>query len=97
MRLAIAKLSLVVVLLFPVSALIYEREPSVEIVSVSYIDIEKGITTPINSNYIGKGEKILVITIYNPAIPEKIKYESQHEASFFYSREEMLFTAYNVE
>lgn len=97
MRTAIAVLSLIVAMLIPASALSYEREPSVEVVSVSYIDVQKGITTPINSNYIGKGEKMLVLTIYNPAIPEKVQYDNPMEASFFYSRQDMIFTAYNVE
>lgn len=81
----------------PTSAVSYEREPDVEIVSVSYIDPQKGITTPINSNYLGKGDKILLITIYNPAVREKVEYSSLQESMFFNSREEMLFTAYNVE
>ncbi|MEM1752413.1 MAG: S-layer protein [Archaeoglobaceae archaeon] len=97
MRSAIAVLALIVAILIPASALNYEREPSIEVLSVSYIDIQKGITTPINSNYIGKGEKILVLTIYNPAVPEKIQYDNSMEASFFYSRQDMIFTAYNVE
>lgn len=84
-------------LAIPVSALSYEREPNVEIVSVSYLDPQKGITTPINSIYIGKGEKILVITIYNPAVREKVEYSNPQESMFFNSREDMLFTAYNVE
>lgn len=81
----------------PVSALSYEREPSIEIVSISYLDPQKGITSPINSNYIGKGEKILVVTIYNPAVREKVEYSNINEFMFFNSREDMLFTAYNVE
>lgn len=97
MRSAIAVILLLVAGLIPVSALSYEREPSVEVVSVGYIDPQKGITTPINSNFIGKGEKILVITIYNPAVREEVQYNSLQEAMFFSSREEMLFTAYNVE
>ncbi len=88
---------LLLLALIPVQALDYERKPDVEVLSLSYVDIQKGITTPINSNYIGKGDKILVITVYNPAVREKVKYINQTEASFFSPREDMLFTAYNVE
>ncbi|MEM4504247.1 MAG: hypothetical protein QXW59_05140, partial [Archaeoglobaceae archaeon] len=94
------KVALVLVFLLfaiPTSALSYEREPSIEIVSVGYIDPQKGITTPINSNYIGKGDKILVVTIYNPALRERVEYSDINEFMFFNSREDMLFTAYNVE
>ncbi|MCS7118490.1 MAG: S-layer protein [Archaeoglobaceae archaeon] len=84
-------------LILPVSALNYEREPKVEIVSISYLDPQKGITTPISSNYIDRGEKILVVTIYNSAVREKVEYSDIQESLFFNSREEMLFTAYNVE
>lgn len=97
MRTAIVALSLIIAMLLPVSALSYEREPSVEIVSLSYIDPQKGITTPLSSNHIGKGDKILVVTLYNPAIREKVRYDTLQEAIFFNSREDMLFTAYNVE
>ncbi|TDA26557.1 MAG: hypothetical protein DSN99_06050 [Archaeoglobi archaeon] len=95
MRAAI--LLLLLFALIPVQALDYERKPDVQVLSLSYVDIQRGITTPINSNYIGKGDKILVITVYNPAIREKVKYDNQMEASFFSPREDMLFTAYNVE
>ncbi len=88
---------LLLLLAIPVSALSYERKPSIEIVSISYLDPQKGITTPINSKYVGKGEKILVVTIYNPAIREKVEYSNFNEYLFFNSREDMLFTAYNVE
>ncbi|MEM4702196.1 MAG: hypothetical protein QXK77_02070, partial [Archaeoglobaceae archaeon] len=83
--------------IIPVSALSYEREPSIEVLSISYLDPQKGITTPISSNYISKGEKILVITIYNSAVREKVEYSNLQESLFFNSREDMLFTAYNVE
>lgn len=96
MRLAAVFLFLLLVSI-PACALKYEREPTVEILSVSYLDIQKGITTPINSNYLGKGEKMLVVTIYNPAVREEIRYDNILEASFFNSRQDMLFTAYNVE
>lgn len=92
-----AILLLLLFALIPVQALDYERKPDVQVLSLSYVDIQRGITTPINSNYIGKGDKILVITVYNPAIREKVKYDNQMEASFFSPREDMLFTAYNVE
>ncbi|MCS7144191.1 MAG: S-layer protein [Archaeoglobaceae archaeon] len=97
MRLTIALFALLIAMLIPASAVKYEREPSVEIISVSYVDVQKGITTPISSNYIGKGDKILVVTIYNPAVREEVEYDNQLEAGFFNSREDMLFTAYNVE
>ncbi|MCS7130572.1 MAG: S-layer protein [Archaeoglobaceae archaeon] len=97
MRAEVVAIFIFIAVLIPVPALSYEREPSIEVVSVSYIDIQKGITSPINSNYLGKGEKILLITIYNPAVREKIRYDFIQEAMFFNSREEMLFTAYNVE
>lgn len=97
MKAEVVAIFIFIAVLIPVPALSYEREPSIEVVSVSYIDIQKGITSPINSNYLGKGEKILLITIYNPAVREKIRYDFIQEAMFFNSREEMLFTAYNVE
>jgi len=93
----VALLLLALFAVLPAYALDYERKPSVEILSVSVVDIAKGITTPVNSNYVGKGDKILVITVYNPALREDVEYSSQLEAGFFNSREEMLFTAYNVE
>ncbi|MEM1579071.1 MAG: S-layer protein [Archaeoglobaceae archaeon] len=89
--------ALALLLVCPTMALSYERQPTVEVVSMSYVDIQKGITTPISSNYIGKGEKIIVITLYNPALREKVEYSSLQEAMFFNSREDMLFIAYNVE
>lgn len=92
-----ALLLLCLLALIPVQALDYERKPGIEILSISYVDIQKGITTPISSNYVGKGDKILIITVYNPAVREEVKYASQMEAGFFNSREDMLFTAYNVE
>ncbi|MEM0202436.1 MAG: S-layer protein [Archaeoglobaceae archaeon] len=97
MKMKIALVLVLLLLAIPASALSYEREPSVEIVSVGYLDPQKGITTPINSNYIGKGDKILVVTIYNPAVREKVEYSDINEFMFFNSREDMLFTAYNVE
>jgi hypothetical protein len=96
MRAAVIILLLLLVSV-PVFAIKYEREPTVEVLSVAYLDIQKGITTPINSNYLGKGEKMLVVTIYNPAVIEKIEYDSIQEASFFNSRQDLLFTAYNIE
>uniref|UniRef100_A0A7J2TJV4 S-layer protein n=1 Tax=Archaeoglobus fulgidus TaxID=2234 RepID=A0A7J2TJV4_ARCFL len=88
---------LLAILAAPATALDYERKPDVEIMSISYLDPLKGITSPINSVHIGRGEKILVITLYNPAVREKVEYSNPYESMFFKSREEMLFTAYNVE
>ncbi len=96
MRAAVVIL-LLLLISFPVCAIKYEREPTVEILSLSYLDIQKGITSPINSNYLGKGEKMLVVTIYNPAVIEEVRYDSIPEASFFNSRQDLLFTAYNIE
>lgn len=96
MRTAVILLTLLLVSI-PACALKYEREPTVEVLSVSYVDIQKGITSPINSNYLGKGEKLLVVTIYNPAAVEEVRYDSVLEASFFHSRQDLLFTAYNIE
>ncbi len=96
MRTAVILLLLLLVSI-PACALKYEREPTVEVLSVSYVDIQKGITSPINSNYLGKGEKLLVVTIYNPAMVEEVRYDSVLEASFFHSRQDLLFTAYNIE
>ncbi len=68
------------------SALDYEEKPDI---AVSFY----------GSNYFQRGdEKNLVLTIYNDAKNEKIEYDplNLEEAVFFLGREDMLFTAYNV-
>lgn len=67
------------------SALDYEEKPDI---AVSFY----------GSNYFQRGdEKNLVLTIYNDAKNEKIQYDDQMEAGFFAGREDMLFTAYNLD
>ena len=78
-------LSFLAVIAMPVQALKYEEKPNV----TAYI---------VGSNYLDRGEqKTIYITIYNPAERKKVDYIDQEEAAFFAGREDMLFTAYNVE
>ena len=66
-------------------ALDYEKKP--EIVAYIY-----------GSSFFERGdEKNLVLVIFNDAWNEEIKYDDQKEAGFFNGREEMLFTAYDVQ
>jgi len=75
---------LIVLMIQTVSALNYEEKPNV----TAYI---------VGSNHLKKGENILNVVIYNPAKIVKVDYYDEEEAAFFSEREEMLFTAYNVE
>ena len=78
-------LSFLVVAAIPVQALKYEEKPNV----TAYI---------VGSNHLDRGEqKTVYITIYNPAEKKKVDYFDQEEATFFAGKEDMLFTAYNVE
>jgi len=78
-------LSFLVVIAMPVQALKYEDKPNV----TAYIA---------GANHLDRGEKKTVyITVYNPAERKKVDYFDQEEATFFAGREDMLFTAYNVE
>ena len=68
------------------SALDYEDKPDI---AVSFY----------GSNYFQRGdEKTLTLSIYNNAKNEKIEYNplNPYEAAFFSGRENMLFTAYNI-
>ena len=77
--------SFLVVAVMPVQALKYEEKPNV----TAYI---------VGSNHLDRGEqKTVYVTIYNPAERKKVDYFDQEEAAFFAGREDMLFTAYNVE
>ena len=78
-------LSFLAVIAMPVQALKYEEKPNV----TAYI---------VGSNYLDRGEqKTIYITIYNPAERKKVDYIDKEEAAFFAGREDLLFTAYNVE
>ncbi|ADB57529.1 COG1361 S-layer family protein [Archaeoglobus profundus] len=77
--------SFLIVATMPVQALEYEEKPNV----TAYI---------VGSNYLDRGEqKTVYIAIYNPAERKKVDYFDQEEAAFFAGKEDMLFTAYNVE
>ncbi len=81
----VAIIALVVMLSGIASALDYEDKPDI---AVSFY----------GSNYFQRGdEKTMVLTVYNDAKNVKIEYSNQMEAGFFTGRENMLFTAYNVE
>ena len=76
--------SFLVVAVIPVQALEYEEKPNV----TAYI---------VGSNHLDRGEqKTVYITIYNPAERKKVDYFDVEESSFFAGREDMFFTAYNV-
>ncbi len=81
----VAIVAALVILSGVASALEYEDKPDI---AVSFY----------GSNYFQRGdEKTLVLTIYNDAKNVKIEYSNQLEAGFFAGRENMLFTAYNLE
>ncbi len=85
MRQLVAVIVLLVILSGVASALEYEDKPDI---AVSFY----------GSNYFQRGdEKTLVLTVYNDARNVKIEYNNQMEAGFFAGRENMLFTAYNLE
>ncbi len=67
------------------SALTYEDKPNV----TAYI---------VGSNHLTRGNyEILNVVVYNPAERKKVDYAYEEESMFFSGRENMLFTAYNVE
>ena len=68
-----------------VKALEYEDKPDI----TAYV---------VGSNHLDRGEqKTIYITIYNPAERKRVSYSDKEEAAFFVGREDMFFTAYNVE
>jgi len=67
-----------------VSALKYEDQPNV----TAYIS---------GTNHLVRGTQTIYLTVYNPAERKKVDYFEVEEAQFFSGREDMLFTAYNVE
>ncbi len=67
------------------SALTYEDKPNV----TAYI---------VGSNHLTRGDyEILNVVVYNPAERKKVDYIDEEESMFFSGKENMLFTAYNVE
>ncbi len=66
-----------------VSALSYEEKPNV----TAYV---------VGSDHLIRGTNVLNVIVYNPAKRVKVDYFDQKEAMFFSGREDMLFTAYNV-
>ena len=81
---ALVMLVTLTVSLTNVSALSYEDKPNV----TAYIA---------GSNHLVRGDyKTLNIVIYNPAERKKVDYFDVEESQFFSGREDMLFTAYNV-
>ena len=74
----------VILLINIVSALTYEDKPNV----TAYI---------VGSNHLTRGDyKTINVVVYNPAERKKVDYANEEEAQFFSSKENMLFTAYNV-
>ncbi len=72
------------IILSSASALTYEDKPNV----TAYI---------VGTNHLTRGDyKALNIVIYNPAEMKKVDYIDREEAAFFSGREDLLFTAYNV-
>ncbi len=81
---AFVMLSLITVV-SEVKALEYEDKPDI----TAYV---------VGSNHLDRGEqKTIYITIYNPAERKRVSYSDKEEAAFFVGREDMFFTAYNVE
>uniref|UniRef100_A0A7C4W4S7 S-layer protein n=1 Tax=Geoglobus ahangari TaxID=113653 RepID=A0A7C4W4S7_9EURY len=75
---------ILLIILSKASALSYEDKPTV----TAFIS---------GSNHIPRGDYITIhVTVYNPAEKKKVDYFDREEAMFFYGREDMIFTAYNV-
>lgn len=67
--------------------------------ALDYEDKPHVVVSFYGSNYFQRGdEKTLILSIYNNAKNEKIEYDQSnpYEAMFFSGRENMLFTAYNI-
>ncbi|RLI81891.1 S-layer protein [Archaeoglobales archaeon] len=81
----IAIVGLILVLINCASAVEYKDKPTI-------------VASIVDTNHLSRGdEKIVILSIYNGAVRKEVEYESIQEAGFFYKRESMLFTAYNVE
>ncbi|WP_230972162.1 COG1361 S-layer family protein [Archaeoglobus neptunius] len=89
MRRVLLVLTILILLSGVASALDYEKKPEIK---VSYYGSKYG------SNYFQRGaENLLTVVIFNDAKNEKIEYANSGEAKFFSGRENMLFTAYDVD
>jgi hypothetical protein len=83
------------VVLQTVSALEYEEKPEI-VVSGIYV-LDPLTKQPVSTNHIKRGDNVIVvISVYNDARREEVKYDTTEEAMFFSRDENMLFTAYNV-
>ena len=77
--------TLTILLTNAASALTYEDKPNVTV----YI---------VGLNHLTRGDyKTINVVVYNPAEMKKVDYFDEEESMFFSGREDMIFTAYNVE